>query len=1303
MRTLIHSLLFVLYAATVCAQYEVQNHDADAIVEQLFQPLDMNDVPTGYFFPKAGGFWGLGRFQGDAQTGITENDLFLNLYERIEVMDVSDNNYELPPVGPLETAVDNYSGQGPLPLMLLFHTYNDVKDEALNDNILDFTNEQFVPGPNYSAGAYRERRVVTMSPYYNQTGESTIELVLYPGDVYGNRIGEIVQYAYLGPSGSEIITPGVPFSVDLTAPGANTLEFQITDNNGNTFLARTNIDLQPSIQANTYNAVPDASFTLQASTNLIETDLVDGTTVDMFFACDRLYRPLIVVEGFNDGEIISNVNSASFFEKFPFNEITIGSSDYSLDDLMAIEGYDIVYIDFQNATRDMRHNARVLREVIYRVNAMKAENGSDEPNVVMGLSMGGLISKYALRKAATDGEDDVWNVSKFISWDSPLRGNNFPLSFQYALDFIANYRMLGVRKVKRFKFNLEIAGEKKRDRWLEKAEDLLNSPAATQLTFYHYNALESHGGGYPFSYNINPSQVPNYDDFPVNFFHQHNAHLAFFDEMNGFSDMTCEQISMSNGAETGQQQRIAPSAKMIELNLGPADISYSILTEAIDDGLGIFAGLISIPVSLGLAGGSKVKLKLFAMPNFSTTTEKAVFDGHIRIILLPGLLAVTPWWGAFILVTANPQWRNIKLRNVHPLDSAPGGTFGFSPPNLNIVSDEGAEFNIGSFCFTPTASALDLPVGTNLNADFTTFYSDPSGAGSNADALIASNQLEDRWLEDSGNPTNRNTFHVSLIPNIAFRLIGSLLTPKSIEANLSGDLYEIYNSGSNSTFGLSDNTYVFSTSLDALEKSLTVNNGAALHINRSGPIGLFSENNPLNTTGEDFDFDIRPDRCEPGPITLTIASGADFLIGEWGNNVGNKATVTIHEDATVDVYGRLIVDHESDIVVKSGAKLLIRKDARLQLGVNSNIIVEPGGTIAFEDESEVRLYSGNQPDGTARIDVYGTLEINGTPDFDGNGSYHLREGSLLTSYNGMAVLHGDPSNPEWTFLRIDGAVAEEINLTLRDGAVEGEDLVLSHCTTLIERIDWSNGTGLPAVAAQDGLLTVHESDFHNLTHALDVSDPVVLEVTNTIFEDLSGTAIYSEDIYSSHTTTWRILNCDFNRCRIGIDVQFSDMDLLANKCSFTASPTQGFHALRAVDLVRFDLRSSTVRGYQQGIVECGTDCGAAIELYGVPRFFLKNGTVIEQNAVGVKALNLGQEGEVLKTNVFVRESTIRDNGFGVHIKSGGIDEHGLDYGLVSMACSELLENTYGIAGTDVLLEVDAYQLGGHETPRTNHF
>src|SRR5690554_3674026 len=84
----------------------------------------------------------------------------------------------------------------------------------------------------------------------------------------------------------------------------------------------------------------------------------------------------------------------------------------------------------------MQRNAYALQEVIKWVNQQKANNGSTEPNVVLGQSMGGVISRYAL----VDMEENNLNhdTRLFISHDAPQQGANLPVSIQFMYRHLTN-------------------------------------------------------------------------------------------------------------------------------------------------------------------------------------------------------------------------------------------------------------------------------------------------------------------------------------------------------------------------------------------------------------------------------------------------------------------------------------------------------------------------------------------------------------------------------------------------------------------------------------------------------------------------------------------------------------------------------------------------------------------------------------------------------------------------------------------------------------------------------------------------
>lgn len=88
-------------------------------------------------------------------------------------------------------------------------------------------------------------------------------------------------------------------------------------------------------------------------------------------------------------------------------------------------GYDIVYVDFADAGTYIQANAEFLMDVLERVNNAKI---TDETTVLVGASMGGIVSRYALARMEAEGKTHC--VGLFGTLDSPHNGANIPLALQ---------------------------------------------------------------------------------------------------------------------------------------------------------------------------------------------------------------------------------------------------------------------------------------------------------------------------------------------------------------------------------------------------------------------------------------------------------------------------------------------------------------------------------------------------------------------------------------------------------------------------------------------------------------------------------------------------------------------------------------------------------------------------------------------------------------------------------------------------------------------------------------------------------
>lgn len=133
-----------------------------------------------------------------------------------------------------------------------------------------------------------------------------------------------------------------------------------------------------------------------------------------------IVNPVIVVEGFDLDDTL---------DWEPLYELL--NQENLLEDLRA-EGFDAVVLDFDEATAPIQRNAFVLTELLAMVEARTAPA---QTSVVIGASMGGLVSRYALGWLETQGGGH--RVRTWISFDSPQRGAVIPLGLQHWLEFFS--------------------------------------------------------------------------------------------------------------------------------------------------------------------------------------------------------------------------------------------------------------------------------------------------------------------------------------------------------------------------------------------------------------------------------------------------------------------------------------------------------------------------------------------------------------------------------------------------------------------------------------------------------------------------------------------------------------------------------------------------------------------------------------------------------------------------------------------------------------------------------------------------
>lgn len=234
-----------------------------------------------------------------------------------------------------------------------------------------------------------------------------------------------------------------------------------------------------------------------------------------------LDKPIFLVDGFDPGDS-RNISAI-------YNSLNYGTGQNLAGDLRAL-GYDIVILNFPVYTRAttttvvdggadfIQRNAFVLVELINQINAQKT---GSEQNVIIGPSMGGLISRYALRYMEQNSL--THDTRLYISFDSPHQGANVPIGFQHLFNYMA-YGPVGNTTVQQL------------------VDGMIKSPAARQMLIDHMEGHFQSGSAFEFNTataSLLPTGSPNYRD-------------AFQNELNAMGfPANVRNIAISNGAGNG--------------------------------------------------------------------------------------------------------------------------------------------------------------------------------------------------------------------------------------------------------------------------------------------------------------------------------------------------------------------------------------------------------------------------------------------------------------------------------------------------------------------------------------------------------------------------------------------------------------------------------------------------------------------------------------------------------------------------------------------------------------------------------
>ena len=332
---------------------------------------------------------------------------------------------------------EEYYGKGVVPITLLRYDLCRFSEEAVRRGDVYPLNDQIRVKGGISKSPYEELHLFAAAPFTSELSSRDVTFCI-PQQLMLTNSQAIAQIEVQFEEGQPFrsIAIGEHVSYRYATDGLKMVTMRIQQVGANVWY-RSHFPLAITTPQETQIAFEFPE--LESIFFLSESGLHSGGTLQYKLSphnhTGKFRKPLFIVEGFDVYNIVHHDAEKNWTITSPFRE-----NDFNrILDL----GYDIAYLDYADGMDDIRRNAALFQEALRYINTHKE---GDEKNVVVGLSMGGLVASYGLRKMELAGEDH--ETRKYISYDSPHMGANVPLgAFYMAYHWLEGSEFSKIRRI----------------------------------------------------------------------------------------------------------------------------------------------------------------------------------------------------------------------------------------------------------------------------------------------------------------------------------------------------------------------------------------------------------------------------------------------------------------------------------------------------------------------------------------------------------------------------------------------------------------------------------------------------------------------------------------------------------------------------------------------------------------------------------------------------------------------------------------------------------------------------------------
>ncbi|MBC7642325.1 MAG: hypothetical protein H7174_08305, partial [Flavobacterium sp.] len=298
-----------------------------------------------------------------------------------------------------------------IPLSILITDFETIKQSALNNqNIILNTENQYVVKQN--TDNFDVHSINLVAPLLDKSKCNKVNFVLNENLVFNttNKTIQSIEANFNNGQGFKKLTYNQEISVTFLKVGSQTINFKIKFTNGevvnqtakfntenNSLSKNRSNSFAPNVVNTIFSTIPFLGY---GETAIGGTGYIGLAEYEIFLDTTTgvLDKPIFLLDGFDPGDA----------RGIPaiYSLMNYGTGTQNLADDIRAQGFDVIIVNFPNYTRPgtstvidggtdyIQRNALILVELIKQINLIKV---GTEKNVVVGPSMGGLISRYALR------------------------------------------------------------------------------------------------------------------------------------------------------------------------------------------------------------------------------------------------------------------------------------------------------------------------------------------------------------------------------------------------------------------------------------------------------------------------------------------------------------------------------------------------------------------------------------------------------------------------------------------------------------------------------------------------------------------------------------------------------------------------------------------------------------------------------------------------------------------------------------------------------------------------------------------